>query len=200
MTMKIKDSGERTEFSTGAVRDLRTGKGRMDLVPLDVASILINFASEISYNTAKTGENSKDLTYHYMNEFVYHGNEENLILAMYHMILHNDIFVKEYFSTAESLDVKIEDFEKVSARNVVANAVLICSKHFENGTLKYGERNWEKGMEIHCYIDSAARHYVKMLAGFADEPHHLAALWNLMCAIWTYKNKPELNDLPCAKT
>lgn len=30
---KIKDSGSRTEFSTGAVRDAQEGKGRMDLLP-----------------------------------------------------------------------------------------------------------------------------------------------------------------------
>ena len=29
----IKDSGERTKFETGAVRDMKTGKGRMDLLP-----------------------------------------------------------------------------------------------------------------------------------------------------------------------
>lgn len=29
----IKDSGQRTEFATGAVRDMHTGKGRMDLLP-----------------------------------------------------------------------------------------------------------------------------------------------------------------------
>lgn len=29
----IKDSGERTEFSTGAVRDMHEGKGRFDLLP-----------------------------------------------------------------------------------------------------------------------------------------------------------------------
>lgn len=29
----IKDSGERTEFETGAVRDMHGGKGRMDLLP-----------------------------------------------------------------------------------------------------------------------------------------------------------------------
>ena len=29
----IKDSGERTTFSTGAVRDMHEGKGRMDLLP-----------------------------------------------------------------------------------------------------------------------------------------------------------------------
>lgn len=31
--MEIKDSGERTTFETGAVRDMHTGKGRMDLLP-----------------------------------------------------------------------------------------------------------------------------------------------------------------------
>lgn len=32
--MNIKDSGERSEFSTGAVRDCHKGKGRMDLLPV----------------------------------------------------------------------------------------------------------------------------------------------------------------------
>lgn len=35
---KILDSGDRTEFESGAVRDMRTGKGRCDLMPLDVIS------------------------------------------------------------------------------------------------------------------------------------------------------------------
>ena len=34
----IKDSGNRTEFSTGAVRDIQEGKGRCDLLPLDVVA------------------------------------------------------------------------------------------------------------------------------------------------------------------
>ena len=32
----IKDSGERRQFDTGAVRDIQEGKGRCDLLPLDV--------------------------------------------------------------------------------------------------------------------------------------------------------------------
>ena len=31
--MKIKDSGKRREFETGAVRDIQEGKGRCDLMP-----------------------------------------------------------------------------------------------------------------------------------------------------------------------
>lgn len=34
--MKIKDSGERRHFETGAVRDIQEGKGRCDLMPLGV--------------------------------------------------------------------------------------------------------------------------------------------------------------------
>ena len=37
----IKDSGDRTEFATGAVRDMREGKGRCDLMPLEVVSHLL---------------------------------------------------------------------------------------------------------------------------------------------------------------
>lgn len=33
---ELKDSGNRQEFSTGAVRDIQEGKGRCDLLPLDV--------------------------------------------------------------------------------------------------------------------------------------------------------------------
>lgn len=34
----IKDSGNRREFATGAVRDMAEGKGRCDLMPLDVVA------------------------------------------------------------------------------------------------------------------------------------------------------------------
>ncbi len=34
----IKDSGNRTEYETGAVRDIQEGKGRCDLMPLDVVA------------------------------------------------------------------------------------------------------------------------------------------------------------------
>lgn len=39
--MKIKDSGERVQFDTGAVRDISKGKGRLDLMPLSVVAKLM---------------------------------------------------------------------------------------------------------------------------------------------------------------
>lgn len=77
-------------------------------------------------------------------------------------------------------------------------AMIEVSKHYEQGCVKYGERNWEKGIPLHCYIDSAVRHYMKFMRGDDDEPHNRAFLWNLLGAIWTHDNKPELKDLPFA--
>lgn len=45
-TPRILDSGDRTEFESGAVRDMRVGKGRCDLVPLDIAAHFIGHNEE----------------------------------------------------------------------------------------------------------------------------------------------------------
>ena len=67
----IKDSGDRTEFETGAKRDMHAGKGRMDLLP-------------------------------------WYG-------------------------------------------------IMEVSKHCEEGALKYGEHNVDKGIPLHSLLDSASR-------------------------------------------
>lgn len=72
---------------------------------------------------------------------------------------------------------------------------LEVSKHFEEGALKYGENNWQKGIPVHCYIDSAIRHYLKYCDNQNDESHERAFCWNLLCCLWTLQNKPELNDV-----
>lgn len=108
--MTIKDSGERTEFETGAVRDMHSGKGRMDLLPWE--------------------------------------------------------------------------------------ALVEVSKHCEEGALKYGERNCEKGIPIHSLIDSAFRHLAKYMMGMDDEPHLRAACWNCLFALYMEIKHPELQDIP----
>jgi hypothetical protein len=106
----IKDSGERTAFESGAVRDMHEGKGRFDLLPMCV--------------------------------------------------------------------------------------LLRLAKHFEAGCLKYGARNWEKGIPCHSFADSAFRHLVKYMDGYKEEDHLIAAVWNLCCLAWTEEKKPELMDIP----
>lgn len=55
----LKDSGERSEFSTGAVRDAQEGKGRMDLLPvraiIAVAKVFENGAKKYEANNWRKG-------------------------------------------------------------------------------------------------------------------------------------------------
>ena len=70
------------------------------------------------------------------------------------------------------------------------------SKHCEEGALKYGERNCEKGIPIHSLIDSAFRHLAKYMMGMKDEPHLRAACWNCLFALYMEIKHPELQDIP----
>lgn len=106
----IKDSGSRTEFTTGAVRDMHEGKGRCDLLP--------------------------------------------------------------------------------------PNALLRLAQHFEEGALKYSDRNWEKGIPCSSFLDSALRHIFKYMDGMNDEDHLIAAVWNLICLVETEMKRPEMQDIP----
>lgn len=97
--MKIKDSGKRKKFKTGAVRDISIGKGRMDLLP---------------------------------------------------------------FAT-----------------------LIDISKLYEKGCIKYGERNFSKGIPLDSYVDSAMRHLSKFMDGQIDEGHLIQAAWNILNLIET---------------
>ena len=153
----ILDSGTRREFESGAVRDIQEGKGRCDLLPLDVvAEFLVQMKSI-----------NEGYVIYSINEFTTTGDFTYLITAL-------DAFCK------------LHNFEPETM-------LLEVSKHFEEGCNKYGENNWQKGIPVHCYIDSAVRHYLKFLREDTDEPHDRAFCWNILCAIWTCKHKPELN-------
>lgn len=67
---------------------------------------------------------------------------------------------------------------------------------FEAGAVKYGERNWEKGIPVSRYIDSMLRHATKAANGMTDEPHLAQAAWNALCAIATIARRPDLDDRP----
>lgn len=53
----IKDSGDRTQFATGAVRDMHTGKGRMDLLPWNA---IMEVAKHCERGANKYGEHNVD--------------------------------------------------------------------------------------------------------------------------------------------
>lgn len=146
----IKDSGERREFASGAVRDIQEGKGRCDLMPLRVVA---------QFMGGRGDNESRDAVIDDIGLFQQTGDTEHLYYAL-------------------------DAFCKVSGWRSTTTLLLEVAKHFEEGAKKYGENNWQKGLPVNCYIDSAVRHYLKWLRGDKDEPHDRAFVWNLMCCIW----------------
>lgn len=165
--MELKDSGSRREFDSGAVRDIQTGKGRCDLLPLCVIS-----------------KKMRDLTLYHIGRFVETGSTSFLFDAV------------DDFLRLPPDPCKEGDEER---KEGWADAMLELSLHYEAGCEKYGERNWEKGIPVHCFIDSGVRHYLKHLRGDTDEPHGRAFMWNMLGAAWTCEHHPELIDIPGAK-
>ena len=76
------------------------------------------------------------------------------------------------------------------------DAIRRLALHFQRGAKKYADRNWEKGMELHYFLDSGLRHAFDYMAGKTDEDHLAAAAWNMICAMSTEMRFPELVDIP----
>ena len=155
---QLKDSGERRQFESGAVRDIQGGKGRCDLLPLDIIGELLISESDNIHNIFVA-----------LSEFM-HDSDLNHIYS-----------VIAWFCSYHDWSLY--------------QCILEVSKQYEDGANKYGEHNWEKGIPVHCYLDSGIRHLLKFLAGYTDEPHDRAFIWNMLGLIWTHEHKPELIDI-----
>lgn len=169
----LKDSGTRDVFSTGAVRDADDAKGRMDLVPMDVVGRIIVFSREVA---------EQELTKEHCFCQVM-GEIEKVIRG------------KDVLPAFRAFIV----FTRYAYPDM-SEAIMDLSVHFRNGASKYAERNWEKFIPLHRFLDSCGRHMLKWYRGDTDENHTAAILWNLICYIWTVEHAPitnqEICDLP----
>jgi hypothetical protein len=66
----------------------------------------------------------------------------------------------------------------------------------EQGSDIYGDRNWEKGMKVSRFIDSAKRHINDYLSGENTEDHLAAAAFNIYAAMHMEDTMPEMMDIP----
>lgn len=171
---RIKDSGERRVFETGAVRDITEDKGRCDLLPLDVVADYLSEYGRLDKKMVKvTCDEATEAWLDYspleaINNFTEEGEVGYLKLAL------------RSFQNRSEWDAH--------------SMFLELAKHFADGAKKYSENNWKNGIPAKSYIDSAVRHLLKHLRGDKDERHDRAFCWNIVCCIWTCKHKPELND------
>ena len=111
----------------------------------------------------------------------------------------NDSGKREEFTTGSKRDTRIGKgrFDLISPI-----ALKRLAKHYENGAVKYGDRNWEKGQPLSRYMDSLIRHAYCLLEGKRDEDHASAIAWNAFGYIHTEELiekgllPKELNDMP----
>lgn len=174
-----------TQFSSGAVRDIQEDKGRCDLMPCYAISLVYRMYQEYKNRPLDSLDCWQATVFRLIDNYIYSGDMDLLSRA---------IVVATHYS-GDWWD------EGPTQHDALGIMLLDVSKHYKHGLEKYGERNWEKGIPLHSYIDSAIRHFIKWQSGWTDEPHNLAFVWNLMCCIHTetYMSDEDIMDLPFCK-
>jgi len=71
---------------------------------------------------------------------------------------------------------------------------------YEQAAIKYGPRNWEKGISVTDCVSAIMRHIWKFAWGWKDEDHLAAVVWNAMTIMHLEKFNPESCDLPRYQT
>ena len=113
-----------------------------------------------------------------------------------------DYIIKAIAAFSENQDTKslyaaLLSFAHLAWRGQIETMILETAIHYEQGAKKYGENNWQLGIPVNCYLDSALRHYFKWRRGDKDECHDRAFVWNIMCCIWEvdyHENKNHQNQ------
>jgi hypothetical protein len=81
-------------------------------------------------------------------------------------------------------------------------ALREIAKVYEHGSKIFGDRDWEKGMPLSRFLDSAWRHLCQVIEGEDAENHAAQAAWNIMGFMHVRELikrgilSEELNDLP----
>jgi len=80
------------------------------------------------------------------------------------------------------------------------SALLRVSRQMEGALAEHEERNWERGIPMHSFLDSAMRHLFKYMDGQVDEDHLAAAATNVLMALWTEEHLPDMQDIPTRRS
>ena len=70
---------------------------------------------------------------------------------------------------------------------------------YKEGSLKYGDNNWQKGFPASDVMNHAMRHIMLWLDGDKTEDHLAHATWNLLTIMHFEERKPECIDVPTRK-
>jgi len=158
----------------GAKREIKKGKGRMDLIPLDVLKRI----NETYYNIMNPSN-----SYVPVPIFVDNVDVNDTLVEQDYLKTIIYITCMQYGEGDNKGDIR-------KFYSLLPLMLIDLSKQFEKGAEVYGERNCQMGLPNKSFIDSGLRHTCQWLAGQNDECHHIAAIWNLWMYDWNTHNEP----------
>lgn len=101
----------------------------------------------------------------------------------------------EFISGAKRVEATIPDYTGIPPFILRRLAMI-----FEEGRVKYGERNWTKGLPTSSTINHLLEHLFKWMEGERQEDHLAKVLWGIVCLMYTERYHPELNDADWSST
>lgn len=104
-----------------------------------------------------------------------------------------DSGARKHYDTGAVRDVP---YDKGRYDLISPYALKRLAVHYERGSSKYEERNWEKGIPASGCFSSAVRHLFRWLKGDRGEDHLAAAVWNIMCIMHFEEVMFEMIDTP----
>lgn len=165
----MKDSGDREEFSTGAVRDSREGKGRYDLIPVialkRVAAVYEKGASKYAARNWETGINQSrcydSALRHLMQYAEGLRDEDHLAQAAFNVLAM--IFTEEQVNRG-NLPASLMDlpsYVSTTPKHAPVNPVLIAAlrKEVEADRAEYerGRKFTGYGCRVNCTCENCTR-------------------------------------------
>ncbi|MDE2103029.1 MAG: DUF4406 domain-containing protein [Patescibacteria group bacterium] len=96
--------------------------------------------------------------------------------------------------TFETGAVRNSDTDKYRFDLISPIGLRAVAKTAAEGSVTYGDYNWEKGMPAHDLLNHASAHLNNFYAGDRSEDHLAHAAWNIMAAIHSLELWPHLND------
>lgn len=187
----LPDSGERTSYTGGAVRDAMQGKGKPHMIPsIAVDLIARRFEDgDTKYNDGKSMSTFDALVeIHHVCSCERGGYKGEEAVAPDGWIGINtlELVMKDHHPRCEA--VRRLRFKPTNEPHEVKVHDLYP--------------NWMKGIPLSRYQDAMDRHLRKWAKGDTDEDHLGAIGWNMAAAAWTEDQirqgllPPQLDDLP----
>lgn len=200
---EIKDSGQRQEFDTGAVRDTQDDKPRYDLIP-PTALRRTAILCRNRMRQYELGKFYRDMLYH-TQQFAL-GNTDHDYLAQITVnalhIMHfqdkeepESTVMNKIFEICLTQDA---DPRQIRYDLIPPTALYRVAMHYSNGAIKYDSWNWALGMEFSRFYGSMDRHLKQSILGETDEDHLAAVVFNANAIMHfqdLIKHNPELAHL-----